>query len=43
MEHLKKEVRDQIDFLYVDKNQSFLQGDTILFSERAQTCPSYPK
>ena len=26
----KKEVRDQVDFLYVNRHQSFLQGDTIV-------------
>ena len=29
---LKKEVRDQVDFLYVNRHQSFLQGDTIVLA-----------
>ena len=28
--NLKKEVRDQVDFLYVNRHPSFLQGDTVL-------------
>ena len=27
LQHLKKEVRDEVDFLHVDKHQNFLQGD----------------
>ena len=30
--NLKKEVRDQVDFLYVYRHQSFLQGDTIVLA-----------
>ena len=30
--NLKKEVRDQVDFLYVKRHQSFLQGDTIVLA-----------
>ena len=30
--NLKKEVRDQVDFLYVNRHQSFLQGDTIVLA-----------
>ena len=29
MQYLKKKVRDQADFLYVNKHQSVLQGNTI--------------
>ena len=27
LQYLKKEVRDEVDFLHVDKHQSFLQVD----------------
>ena len=30
--YLKKEVRGQVDFLYVKKHQSFLQGYTIVLA-----------
>ena len=30
--NLKKEVRDQVDFLYVNRHQSFQQGDTIVLA-----------
>ena len=32
VQYLKKTVRDQVDFLYVNKHQSFLQGDTIVLA-----------
>ena len=31
MQHLKKKVMDQVDFMHVDKHRNLLQGDTILF------------
>ena len=27
LQYLKKEIRDEVDFLHADKNQSFLQVD----------------
>ena len=30
LQYLKKEVRDEVEFLHADKHQSFLQGDTII-------------
>ena len=30
--NIKKEVRDQVDFLYVNRHESFLQGDTIILA-----------
>ena len=30
LQYLKKEVRDEVDFLHADKHQSFLQGNTII-------------
>ena len=32
VQYLKKEVRCQVDFLYVNKHQSFLQGDAVVFA-----------
>ena len=32
IQYLKKEVRGQVDFLYVNKHQRFLQGDTIVLA-----------
>ena len=39
----KKEVRHKFNFLYEDKNQSFLEADTILFGGHGKSCPKYPK
>ena len=32
IQYLKKEVRGQVDFLYVNKHQSFLKGGTIVLA-----------
>ena len=39
----KKEVRHKFNFLHEDKNQSFLEADTIIFGSHNQACPKYPK
>ena len=39
----KKEVRHKFNFLHKDKNQGFLQADTIVFGGHNQACPKYPK
>ena len=39
----KKEVRHKFNFLHEDKNQSFLEADTMVFSGHNQACPKYPK
>ena len=39
MEHMG----DEVDFLSVDKNKSFLQGDSITLAVRSEACPKYPK
>ena len=39
----KKEVRHKFNFLHEDKNQSFLEADTIVFGGHNQACPKYPK
>ena len=32
VQYLKKKVKDQVDFLYVNKHQSFLQGNFIVLA-----------
>ena len=39
----KKEVRHKFNFLHEDKNQNFLEADTIVFGGHAKACPKYPK
>ena len=39
----KKEVRHKSNFLHEDKNQSFLEADTIVFGGHSQAYPKYPK
>ena len=39
----KKEVRHKFNFLHEDKNQSFLEADTIVFGGHDKACPKYPK
>ena len=34
---------DEVDFLAADKNESFLQVDSITLGLRSQACPKYPK
>ena len=41
MQHLKKEMSDEVDCLHADKHQSFLQVDTIFFDGFGQACPKY--
>ena len=36
LQYLKKEVRDEVDFLHADKHQSFLQGDTVIIDVHDQ-------
>ena len=43
VKYLKKEVRDQVDFLHLDKRKSFLQVDTIGFGKRVHSYPKCPK
>ena len=43
LQYLKKEVRDEVDFLHADKHQRFLQIDTIILGVCGQACPNYPK
>ena len=39
----KKQVRHKFNILYEDKNQSFLEADTIVFGGDDKACPKYPK
>ena len=43
LEYLKKNVKDEVDFLPADKHQIFLQIGTIILGVCGQACPSYPK
>ena len=43
LQYLKKEGRDDVDFLDVDKHQTILQVDLINLSGHGQACPNYPK
>ena len=36
-------MKDELDFLSVDKHQSFLQIDIINLGLCGQACPNYPK
>ena len=39
----EKQVRHESNILHEDKNQSFLEADTIVFGGHNQTCPKYSK
>ena len=41
LQHLKKEVRDKVDFLHADKYASFLQIDTLIFNGNGQALPKF--
>ena len=41
LQYLKKEVRDEVDFLHADKHVSFIQIDTVIFDGDGQTFQSY--
>ena len=41
LQYLKKEARDKVDFLHVDKHEGFLQIDTMIFN--GQTFPKFSK
>ena len=43
LQNFKKNVKDEVDFLTADKNQRFLQIDTIILGMRCQACPNYRK
>ena len=43
LQYLKKEVSDEVDFLHVDKHESFLKIDTMIFNGDGQAFPKFPK
>ena len=43
LQYLKKEVSDEVDILHVDKNESYLQIDTVIFDGFGQAFPKFPK
>ena len=42
-QYLKKEVSDEVDFLYADKHESFVQIDSMIFDGDGQAFPKFPK
>ena len=43
LQYVKKEGRNEVDCLYPDKHQTFLQVDTDNSAEHGQSCQKYPK
>ena len=43
LQYIKKKVSDEIGFLLVDKHESSLQIDTIIFDGDGQTFLNFPK
>ena len=43
LKYLKKEVIDEVDFLHADKDENYLQIDTIIFDGNGQAFPKFPK
>ena len=42
-QYLKKKGRDELNFLYADKYQIFLQIETVNYGGHGQSCPKYLK
>ena len=42
-QYIRKEVSDEIDFLHIDKHESSLQINTMIFHEDGQTLPKFAK
>ena len=42
LQYLKKEVSDEVDFLHADKNENYLQIDTMIFDGDCQPFPKFP-
>ena len=40
---LLKKLKDQVDYLFAEKHQNFLQVSAIAFAGCGQVCPKYPK
>ena len=43
LQYIKKEVNDEIDFLYVNNHESSLEIDTMVFDEDGQIFQKFPK
>ena len=43
LQYFKKEVCDEVNFFHAEKNESFLQIDTMIFNGDGQTFPKFPK
>ena len=43
LHYLKKDMSDEVDFLHADKQESFLQIDTMIFDEDGQGFLKLPK
>ena len=43
LQHVKKEVSDEIDFWHVDKHENSIQIDPMIFDGDGQTFPKLPK
>ena len=43
LQYIKKEGKDEVDFLHVDEHQAIHQADTINLGGYSQSCPVYPK
>ena len=43
LQYLKKDLKNEVGFLFVDKRQRFLQIHTIILDVCGQACPNYPK
>ena len=43
LQYHKKEVSDEVDFLHVDKSESLLKIETVIFDGYGQAFPKYPK
>ena len=43
LQYLKKNGKNEVDFLLVDKHQRFLEIAAIILGVCGQACPSYPK
>ena len=43
LQFFKKEVSDEVDFLYADKHESFLQIHAMIFDRDDQTFPKFTK
>ena len=41
--YFQKEVSDEVDFLHADKDENYLQIDTMIFNGDGQAFPKLPK